>query len=128
MSSFSGLPNDLNELIAYERDALKFVRLELFDQRSSSGHGLELDLSKPKTAEGHFPVTAKVAAHISVSGDAVKSALSRLRPLAFSAAFKMHDMIVEWVLRANGSTSWRFGDKISDLTRSIHESTVVLDV
>ena len=30
MSSFNALPNDLNELIAYERDALKFVRLELF--------------------------------------------------------------------------------------------------
>lgn len=117
MSSFSGRPNDLNELIAYERDALALVRLELFDQRSSSGDGLEMDLSKPKTAEGHYPVTAKIVGRATFSGNAVKSALSRLRPLAFSAAFKMHDMIVEWVLRANGSTSWRFVDKISDLRK-----------
>jgi hypothetical protein len=119
MAGFGGTLSELDELIAYERDALEFLRAALFDQHPpSDGGGLEIDLSKPKTSEGHFPVNATLTMRgFSSADEAVKAALSRLRPLAFAAAFKMHDMIAEWVLRANGSHSWRFVEKVSDYRR-----------
>jgi hypothetical protein len=112
--TFAGNVSELNELIAYERDALKFVRTALFGERAPSGEGLELDLTKPKTSDGYYPVVAKAVGHASVTGNAVKSALSQLRPLAFATAFKMHDMIVEWVLRANSCHDWAFKKKIEN--------------
>ena len=52
-----------------------------------------------------------MSATASFSERAVRAALDRLRPLAFSATFKLHDMIAEWILRANGVSDWAFAKK-----------------
>ena len=115
MATFGGSGSDLTALIAYERDALEFVRTTLFDQREATSQSLRLNLSDTKNAEGFYPANVGiVASGISIGAEGVRSALSRLRPLAFSAAFKMQDMIVEWILHANGSRAWRFREKIAE--------------
>jgi hypothetical protein len=44
----------------------------------------------------------------------VQLALQRLAPLAFQAAFKVQDMVIESILRANGSGAWKFSEKIRE--------------
>lgn len=58
-----------------------------------------------------------MVARADVSGNAVRAALSRFRPLAFSASFKLQDMIAEWVLRANGVSDWQFSKKLDAYDR-----------
>jgi hypothetical protein len=57
-----------------------------------------------------------VALSIGADGGAVRAALEPLRPLLFGAAFKAQDLIVEWILRANGhaprATHWPLKEKI----------------
>jgi hypothetical protein len=124
MSGFSGNVNELSEAISYERGALEFIRSTLFDQAETSSHRAIIDVSKAKTSENFYPITVEATAHISVSAGAVQSALSQLRPLAFTSAFKMQDAIVEWILRANGSTPWGFRNKIADYERMAGQNTL----
>jgi len=113
MIVFSGAGADLAALLAYERSALEFVRATLFNQNEKASTSLTLKLSEAKDEQGFYPRHFGLSAEPIVAGaDAVQAALSRLRPLAFSAAFKMQDMIVEWILHANGSTAWQFEKKI----------------
>ncbi|UWU80719.1 hypothetical protein N2603_20310 [Bradyrhizobium huanghuaihaiense] len=112
MATFAGNGTDLAALIAYERDALEFIRAALFHQTETTSQSLQLDLSAGKNAQGLYPREARMTSAISISAGAVQSALSRLRPLAFAAAFKLQDMIVEWILRANASRPGSFQDKI----------------
>lgn len=118
MTPFTASASELIEMIAYERDALEFVRSSLFGQTESTSQTLNLNLSEGKNAEGFYrrDISVKVGPLV-VGEQLVRSALSRLRPLAFSSTFKMHDLIVEWILRANGSTSWTFREKIADSER-----------
>lgn len=48
----------------------------------------------------------------SISDQAVKDTLGRFRVLAFTSAFKIQDMIAEWVLEANGEHLWQFSKKL----------------
>ncbi|WP_338687741.1 hypothetical protein V5279_22530 [Bradyrhizobium sp. 26S5] len=117
MTVFAGSGSELASLIQYERDALEFVRSVLFNQSEAAAR-LEIDLSAARNEDGSLRGDVRLLMVGVASGDeAVRSALSRLRPLAFSAAFKLQDMIVEWVLRANGSTAWRFQAKIQEYER-----------
>ena len=125
MPAFTGNVTDLLGLVSYERDALEFVRSSLFGQTEPTPSTLAFNLSDSKNAEGFYPAHRSMKAEgITVGDQAVRSALSRLRPLAFSSAFKMHDLIVEWILGANGSTSWRFKDKITDYERMLKGGTL----
>ena len=109
---FKGKPADLESLIAYEREALEFVRTTLFDQSEAPGASLTVDLAKPIRDDGFHPASYGLVASGFTSGTgAVKDALSRLRPLAFSSAFKMNDMMAEWILQANGLSGWTFKEK-----------------
>jgi len=111
---FAGDTILLSEMISYERGALEFIRIKLFNQTEESRAKLVVDLSKERAVNGVLPVTVEVSCHASVSAEAVRSALSQFRPLAFASTFKMHDLIVEWILRANGSTAWAFNEKVAD--------------
>ncbi|TWB60434.1 hypothetical protein FBZ94_104659 [Bradyrhizobium sacchari] len=55
MPTFTGNVTDLAEQIAYERQALEFVRTELFGQTEASSQTLRLDLSNAKDADGYYP-------------------------------------------------------------------------
>lgn len=118
MTAFGGNGSDLAAMIAYERDALEFIRAALFDQTETASHSLELNLSEAKNLDGFYRrhITLNLPS-VSFGAGAVRSALSRLRPLAFSATFKIQDMIAEWVLRTNGSSAWSFSEKIADYDR-----------
>ncbi|QLH73214.1 hypothetical protein [Rhodopseudomonas palustris] len=111
---FAGDASLLSEMISYERGALEFIRTKLFDQTEESHAKLVIDLSKEKTVDGLRPVTVAAFGYASISAEAVRSALSQFRPLAFASTFKMHDLIVEWILRANGSKAWAFKEKVID--------------
>jgi hypothetical protein len=124
MPAFSGNFTELSEAISYERGALEFIRSTLFDQAETSSQRAVIDVSKAKTPDGFYPIIVEATGHASVSAGAVRSALSQLRPLAFTSAFKMHDLIAEWILRANGSMSWRFRDKVSDYEGMARQNTL----
>jgi hypothetical protein len=113
MGTFSAIPNDLEDAVAYELDAIEYLRATLFKQSETpDGGGAASFTLGDITQDGVQRVN--VFAHVisSVSEGAVRAALDRLRPLAFSAAFKMQDMIAEWILRANGVNDWQFSKKL----------------
>ncbi|WP_053573089.1 hypothetical protein [Caballeronia cordobensis] len=98
---FLGRSVELAEALRYEMSALDYLHRSLFDQSDESNECLTItlgDLAENGNQKKHLTFSFNE----NVCAGAVKAALSRLRPLAFSAAFKMQDMIVEWILRANG--------------------------
>jgi len=111
MRLFLGKSADLADALAYEMNALDYLRRSLFDQSENSNECLTVtlgDLAENGIQKKHLALSS----HENVCAGAVKVALSQLRPLAFSATFKMQDMIVEWILRANNYTEWRFKGKL----------------
>jgi hypothetical protein len=112
MTVFSGNPNDLRDSIAYELSAIEYLRstLHLHDEAPVGSTTVTLgDL----TPEGELRRAVSMVGRSDMSGTAVRAALSRLRPLAFSASFKLQDMVAEWLLRANGVSDWQFSKKLA---------------
>lgn len=103
---------ELEEATAYELWALEFLRERLF--RQSEGPNAHTTFRLGDVAEN-----GELLQHVSLSfvsrlsEGAVAEALDHFRPLAFGAAFKLQDMIAEWILRANGETGWTFAAKIN---------------
>jgi hypothetical protein len=114
MTIFSGVVSDLEEATLYELDALDFVRTTLFTQTEQPDTCAVIDLSSSKSPEGQYPSEIRRVIAMSMSDQPVRDALSRLRPLAFAATFKVQDMIAEWILHANGSAAWAFSRKLKD--------------
>jgi hypothetical protein len=110
---FTGVPNDLADAIGYELYVIDYLRATLHGQRETSIGGASIVLGDV-TAEGVQRIVCGLSASNSFSEDAVRTALDHMRPLAFSAAFKIQDMIVEWVLRANGVNAWQFKEKLAN--------------
>ena len=117
MASFSGSESDLSEAIGYELQAIEYVRATLHGHRETPIGGMSLVLGD-LTASGDQKATVSMhAALTGVSTGGTREALDRLRPLAFSAAFKLQDMVAEWILRANGISGWRFAEKLAGYAR-----------
>jgi hypothetical protein len=111
-SPSTGSPSDLADAVAYELNAIEYVRGTLHGQSEHPAGRTTLMLDD-MTPDGELRRTVSVGMHTSMSEDAVRAALNVFRPLAFSASFKLQDMIVEWILRANGVVEWRFSKKLS---------------
>ncbi len=124
MKSFSGIPADLLDAVAYELDAIDYLRTTLHGHVEAPVGRTILDLGD-LTPEGEQRRTVEAHVYCDVSGAAVHAALDRLRPLAFSATFKLQDMIAEWILRANGVFKWRFTEKLTGYDRLREASNLV---
>jgi hypothetical protein len=114
MNKFAGMSADLEDMLSYELEALQYLRAALFSESDGT------DCECITVRLGDYGDEGRLRRHVSmliqddVCAGSVRAALSRLRPLAFNAAFKMQDMIVEWILRENGRTGWSFQEKIRD--------------
>lgn len=116
MAPFHANPSDLSDAVAYELDAIEYLRAALHAQGETVSGGTTVTLGD-LTPDGAFRRDLRMSARMAISDGAVRAALGRLRPLAFSAAFKIHDMIVEWILRANGVNAWAFREKLQAYDR-----------
>ena len=106
--------SELAEETSYELWTLEFFRAKFFKQTECAN-----SLYSFKVGEDARPGVPKTHVDISFScgiGDsAVDGALGQFRPLAFISSFKLQDMIVGWILNANGiPAGWRFKQKIAD--------------
>lgn len=116
MLTFAAQTSDLNEAVGYELSILEYLRAALLGQDESSRGGMSLTLGDlTEDGQQRAQVSLQIAANISEG--AIREALHRLRPLAFSAAFKLQDMIAEWTLRANGISEWTFSKKLAGYDR-----------
>lgn len=116
MPPFSGNPTDLDERLAYEVQTIDYLRATLHRQREAPGDGMSIVLGDVNE-DGVQRACVNASGTISISEGAVRAALARLRPLAFGAAFKIQDMVAEWILAANGVTEWRFVRKLAAYDR-----------
>lgn len=126
MTSFTGDPRELEERLAYELGILEYLRHALFHEVESND-STTITLGDV-TDEGKQRQTHNFSIHESISSGAVADALSNFRPLAFSAVFKMHDMIAEWILKENlgwSSNSWKFQEKIKLYDRLAAQGNLV---
>lgn len=112
MTSFSGTSQDLAEKITYELEALEYLRRELFYHSEQPDGSTDIILGD-FSENGSLLASRNIVISDSISANAVGKALSRLKPLAFSACFKIQDMLAEWILRSNGCNEWAFSKKIS---------------
>src|SRR5690606_16505962 len=124
MTHFSGNPTDLLDAIQYEVSVIDYLRFTLYGQREMVGDGMSLVVGDV-LPDGEPRRHVYLRASMSISDGAVRSALDRLRPLAFSAAFKLQDMIAEWILRANGVTDWPFSKKLAGYDKLKATGTLV---
>jgi hypothetical protein len=112
MTLFSGIPSDLCDAVAYELDAIEYLRTTLHEHDETPVGGVTLTLGD-LTPDGELRRAISAVGRTEMSGAAVRAALNRLRPLAFSASFKLQDMVVEWILRANNALDWSFSKKLN---------------
>lgn len=124
MNSFSGAPEELAEKITFELEALEYLRRELFDQSEQPDSSMDIVLGDV-AENGNLLATVNVVFTESMSAGAVGAALARLKPLVFSACFKLHDMLAEWILRSNGCIDWPFRKKISSYRRLNTSNTLI---
>jgi hypothetical protein len=113
MPTFTAAVQDLEDATSYERGALEFLRATTLRQSEASNGLMSVTLGD-LTSDGRQHVHMARNFHADLCEGAVIAALHQMRPLAFSAAFKLHDMIAEWILRANGSHAWPFAAKAKD--------------
>jgi len=124
MTSFSGIPTELSDAVAYELDALEYLRTTLHGHVEAPVGRTSLVLGD-LTPDGELRRSVDMQVTPNASGKAVRSALDRLRPLAFSGAFKLQDMIVEWILRANGVLDWPFSKKLAAYDKLFVTGTLI---
>lgn len=118
---FTGTPEHLYEKVEYEIQTLEFLRSALF-RESSTADSISVTLGEVN-ADGRQTRNYNIAIVENISAQAVADALSQMRPLAFSAAYKLHDMLAEWILAANSGFNiramWKFKEKIDFLDRLV---------
>ena len=108
---FTGNADDLNERVEYELSTIEYLRATLYGQTEKPVGGTRVTLGDIKS-NGKLKRILSTEAEIRGSDAAVRAALNQFRPLAFSASFKLQDMIVEWILHENGNKSWHFSAKM----------------
>jgi hypothetical protein len=102
LNRFCGDPQKLSENVAYELGALGFVRERQFPRDEAAESTTTIRLGEIPNELGHCPRSTVVSVgRMILSDGAVRQALAELRPLTFAAAFKIHDMIIEWILDGN---------------------------
>src|SRR5207244_10343269 len=88
---FATLQGDLADSVAYELDVLEYLRSSLLGQTEAADAGMSLTLGDVGTG-GQQRAEIHIQAVGALSEGPVRAALDRLRPLAFSAAFKLQDI------------------------------------
>lgn len=121
---FDEFKADLIDATYYELNAINYLRSCLYGQNEKAGSGISFVVGD-LTDDGNQKKTTYFSARIDVSGDAVRHALNTLRPLAFVAAFKVQDLIVEWILKANGIKVWQFQKKITEYSKLNRDSSFI---
>jgi hypothetical protein len=116
---------ELGARVEYEYWLLDYFRTRFFDQTEQPNGVTTFSLEK-RTPSGELRAHVEMNIVISRSEPAVKEALARFQLLALTSAFKLQDMIAEWILEANGESNWRFVEKLRSYDRlrvnaSLHE-------
>lgn len=114
----------LKENIAYELTVINYVRSSLFSQSELPEGSMEVTLGDVGPT-GKLKRQIGMTARCSISGDSIKKALSRFRPLAFVTTFKIQDMIVEWILEQHQFSGWSFKEKKKEYRRLRNENRLV---
>jgi hypothetical protein len=102
---------ELGERVEYERWVLEHFRARLFRQSESTNGVTEITLGAVNE-RGDLRGRKSILFVSSLSEPAVSEALAPFRVLAFTSAFKLQDMIAEWILEANGEHLWKFSEKL----------------
>lgn len=117
---------NLHERVEYEASTLRFYLAQAFSPGGGAFGPYEVEVPSP----GADLLTARASQSgfffARMSDSDVMAALRRFAPLAFQAAFKVQDMVIEWVLRTNGSDVWRFSDKVDEYWSRRLASSLVL--
>ena len=103
---------ELADRTEYEMWALELIRAKLFNQNETPNTVATFILGNTNDA-GELLGHVQMSLVTNLSDQAVKEALSRFRVLAFISAFKLQDMIAEWILEANGEHPRRFVQKLA---------------
>ena len=111
-SPFPGDPQDLCERVAYELSAVEYLRVTLHSQSEEAIGGTTVTLGD-LTPSGELKRI--VSAH--ARSCACPTTRCELPWTGYghwhsARAFKLQDMVAEWILRANGATDWPFSKKL----------------
>lgn len=113
MATFPGDPVALADGTAYERIALQPACDLLFGTARYVASTTKVDLSNFQTGKNLYLLDVVRGSRTAISDQAVVATLNNMRALLFVTAFKLQDMIVEWILGENGNSEWAFSKKLA---------------
>lgn len=117
----SAYRGELLQRFGYELWLLDFYQSRRFAQSEDQVVNFTLG---DTNAMGELVANHEVKLVTRISDGAVKEVLEYFDILAFTTAFKLQDMIVEWIMRANGENAWRFKEKLDAYDRFLKAGTL----
>ena len=109
---------DLEERTNYEIFVLEFFRKNLFSQKEIPENCLEITL-------GNDTAINSIYSYAPYAQNAINESLNYFRPIAVIAAFKLQDMIAEWILSTNSINDWRFKQKIKSYNQLKNNNSLI---
>ena len=103
---------ELGNRTEYEYWLLDFFRSRFFHQSEKPNSEISFIYGNTND-KGDLYGEIKISIVTRISEQDVQEALGRFRVLAFTSAFKLQDMIADWILEANGHSKWRFKEKLN---------------
>lgn len=104
---------ELRERIEYELFTLNFVRHRLYRQHEGAEDFWSLKLKDLQANPDSFLLSVTLPAILNPCEEDVREALMQFVPLSFACAFKVNDMIAEWILGTqNIDVPWGFKAKV----------------
>lgn len=102
----------LKEEVSYELWILEYIRKKLYNQMEGEVDKIKI-IFDDRLSDGNLKMNILLTGSISLSENAVKKTLNLMRPLSFSSAFKIQDMVIDWILNENNfRKDYRFKQKI----------------
>jgi hypothetical protein len=92
---------DLHELVGLELQLLEMYRAQVHHQSEEPATETTFVVGDV-LPDGRQKQHVRIEFSVHIGAEYARSMLEKFRPLAFLAAFRVHDMIVGWILMANG--------------------------
>lgn len=108
--------SDLLSRLDFELFAIEQFEYGLFNQSDVDSGGVTMALSRRANEDIQWSITHDlVAKDVLVGSSPNNQMIAAMRPMCFALAFKILDMIVEWILEDMGYTHKRFSEKTAKI-------------
>ncbi len=110
-----GYREELTNRILYEFSVLDELRRAFYYQHEDAESVVKWKYGEQLNGQPQLDCYTTCSGNYSES--AIRLVYEKLRPLHFITGYKLHDLIVEWILNANGFAEWEFKKRYGEYVR-----------